>query len=207
MDTVLSLLLVIVLLVAVGLAIALLVGVLRRRKTVQGLRERSTTVDPMAAGPLVSDPRKVKAGDVVVIEETEYIVRGTLTMDEDGYTWKEHLLDASGVERDLRRWLSVEEGESGIEVVLWDRVPGADLAPDTEVTLNGVTYRRDEKGEARFASTGTTGAATDGTMSYADYLQPGGDGLLSLEKFGTGASWETSTGRALNLEALNVLHS
>ena len=207
METVLTLLLVLVLLVAVGLAIALLVGALRRRKTVQGLRERATTVDPMAAGPLVSDPRLIKAGDVVVIEEVEYLVRGTLAMDEDGFRWKEHLLDASGIDGDVRRWLSVEEGESGIEVVLWDRVPGADLTPETELTLDGVTYRRDEQGEARFASTGTTGAATDGTMSYADYLQPGAKGLLSLERFAAGGSWEVSTGRPLTLESLTVLHS
>jgi hypothetical protein len=86
-------------------------------------------------------------------------------------------------------------------------VRGVDLSPDQEISLEGVTYRRDERGEARFSSIGTTGAAPSGTMSYADYVQDGGPGLLSLERYGAGGSWETSTGRSVSPEAVEILHS
>ena len=61
----------------------------------------------------------------------DWVVRGTLAFDEDGYRWKEHLLDGSTAAGERRHWLSVEEGESGLELVLWDRLPGSDLTPDS----------------------------------------------------------------------------
>ena len=202
-----ELVLVLVLLLALGLAIALLVGALRRRRTEQGLRERATQVDPMAPGPMLSDPRKIKPGDIIVIDARQYVVRGTLAMEEDGDTWREHLLDASGMAGEVRHWLSVEEGESGIEVALWDRLRGIDLTPDPEITHEGVLYKRDERGDARYSAIGTTGTAASGTMSYADYVEAAGPRLLSLERFSATGSWETSTGRPVNIDAINILHS
>jgi hypothetical protein len=206
-DAVFAVLLVAVLVVALVLAVAVLVAVLRRRRLEKGLRERATSVDPMAAGPALSDPRHLKPGDIVTIEEIQYVVRGSLAMDQDGDTWREHLLDASGIAGENRTWLSVEEGEGGLELVLWNRVRGVDVSPDTEVTVGGVLYRRDERGDARFSSVGTTGTAPAGTMSYADYVQPEGPALLSLERFAAGASWEASTGRPVAVEAITILHS
>lgn len=200
-------LLVIVLLVALVLAVVVLVQVLRRRKLEQGLRERATSADPMAAGPGLSDPERIAAGDVITFEGHEWVVRGTLAMDEDGYRWKEHLLDASGVAGELRCWLSVERGEGGLEVVVWDRIPGASYTPELkELTHDGVTYRRDEQGGAAFAATGSTGTGTDGSMHYADYVGPAGE-QLSLERFTAAGSWECSTGRTIAAESLTILHT
>jgi hypothetical protein len=199
-----------VLLVLLLLAV-LVVVVLQRRRREQGLAERARTVDPMAPGPLVSDPRRLKPGDVVRIsaEPGDWVVRGTLAFDEDGYRWKEHLLDGSTAAGERRHWLSVEEGESGLELVLWDRLPGSDLTPDTaEVASDGVAYRRDERGTARYASTGTTGAPESGTAEYADYLPAGGgERRLSFERYSSGGSWEVSTGRVVLAESLTILHS
>ena len=165
----------------------------------------------MAPGPLVSDPRRLKAGDVVRLsgEQGEWVVRGTLAFDEDGYRWKEHLLDGSTAAGDRRHWLSVEEGEGGLELVLWDRLPASDLTPDSaEVAHDGVAYRRDERGRARYASTGTTGAPESGTAEYADYLPAGGgERRLSFERYSAGGSWEVSTGRVVLAESLTILHS
>ena len=206
--TVLVLLLVLAL---VALAVVLLVVVLQRRRKEQGLAERARTVDPMAAGPSVSDPRRLKPGDIVRIsaEPGDWVVRGTLAFDQDGDRWKEHLLDGSTAAGERRHWLSVEEGESGLELVLWDRLPGSDLTPDTvEVASDGVAYRRDERGRARYASTGTTGAPESGTAEYADYVPAaGGDRRLSFERYSTGGSWEVSTGRVVLAESLTILHS
>jgi hypothetical protein len=208
LQTLLVLLLVLAL---VALAVVLVVVVLQRRRKEQGLAERARTVDPMAAGPMVSDPRLLKPGDVVRIsaDPGDWVVRGTLAFDEDGYRWKEHLLDGSTAAGERRHWLSVEEGESGLELVLWDRVPGSDLTPDAvEVALDGIAYRRDERGRARYASTGTTGAPDAGTAEYADYLPAGGgERRLSFERWSAGGSWEVSTGRVVLAESLTILHS
>ena len=101
------------------------------------------------------------------------------------------------------------EGEGGLELVLWDRIPGSDLTPDAaEVAHDGVAYRRDEKGRARYASTGTTGAPDAGTAEYADYLPAGGgERRLSFERWSPGGSWEVSTGRVVLAESLTILHS
>ena len=211
MELVVAVLVLLVVLVLVAAAVVLLVAVLRRRRTEQGLAERARQVDPMAPGPLASDPRRLKPGDVVRLsgESGDWVVRGTLAFDEDGYRWKEHLLDGSTAEGERRHWLSVEEGESGLELVLWDRVAGSDLTPDSaEVAHGGVAFRRDERGRARYASTGTTGAAESGTAEYADYLPTaGGDARLSFERYSSGGSWEVSTGRVVLPESVQILHS
>ncbi len=210
-DLLLTVLVLLVVLVLVAVAVVVLVVVLQRRRREQGLAERARTVDPMAAGPMVSDPRRLKPGDVVRLsaEPGDWVVRGTLAFDEDGYRWKEHLIDGSTAAGERRHWLSVEEGEGGLELVLWDRVPGSDLTPDAaEVAHDGVAYRRDERGRARYASTGTTGAPDAGTAEYADYLPAaGGERRLSFERWSPGGSWEVSTGQVVLAESLTILHS
>jgi hypothetical protein len=210
-GSLLTLLVLLLVLALVALAVVVTVVVLQRRRREQGLAERARTVDPMAAGPGVSDPRRLGPGDIVRIsaEPGDWVVRGTLAFDEDGYRWKEHLLDGSTAAGERRHWLSVEEGEGGLELVLWDRLPGSDLTPDSaEVAHDGVAYRRDERGRARYASTGTTGAPESGTAEYADYLPAaGGERRLSFERYSSGGSWEVSTGRVVLAESLTILHS
>ena len=198
-------------LLLVAAVVVLMLAVLRRRRTEQGLAERARTVDPMAPGPLTSDPRRLKPGDVVRLsgEPGDWVVRGTLAFEDDGFRWKEHLLDGSTADGDRKHWLSVEDGEGDLELVLWDRVPGSDLTPDSkEVALDGTAFRRDERGSARYASTGSTGAGEAGTAEYADYLPTGGGpARLSFERYSAGTSWEVSLGRVIGLESLSILHS
>jgi hypothetical protein len=203
----LAIALIVVLLIGLVLAAVILVQVLRRRRVEEGLRERAYSADPMAAGPSLSDPERISAGDVITFDAREWVVRGTLAMDEDGYQWREHLLDASGIEGEARRWLSVERAESGLELVMWDRVRGAALTPDAaELTYEGTRYRRDEQGSARFSAIGSTGTATDGTMHYADYVSDT-DALLSFERFSSTGSWEMSVGHPVAAESLTILHT
>ena len=211
MSTLVGVILVLVLIALLVVVAIVLVTVLQRKKRDQGLADRARSVDPMAGGPLTSDPRRLKPGDVVTLsgESGDYVVRGTLTMVEDGYRWSEHLLDGSTAEGERRHWLSVENAESGLELVLWDRVAGSDLTPDSsEVAHAGTAFRRDERGRARYSSTGTTGAAEAGEMEYVDYLPSGGGPeRLGFEKFSAGGSWEVSAGRVISLESLTILHS
>jgi hypothetical protein len=213
-DTVLVVVVLLLALALAALAAVILVRVLQRKKREQGLAERARSTDPMGPGPLAADPRMLKPGDIVRFSgdavRRDWVVRGTLAMDEDGYGWKEHLLDGStALEGEARRWLSVEEGEGGVELVLWERAPAVELTGDQkDVTHGGASYRRDERGRARYSSTGTTGAAASGQMDYADYLPAdGGDARLALERFSAGGSWEVSTGRVVLAESLDILHS
>ncbi len=211
LGLVVAIVVLLVVLLLVAAVMVVLVTVLRRRRRDQGLAERARTVDPMAPGPLTSDPRRLKPGDVVRLsgETGEWVVRGTLAFDEDGYRWKEHLLDGSTAEGERRHWLSVEEDEGGLELVLWDRIPGSDLTPDSaEVAHAGTAFRRDERGRARYSSTGTTGAAEAGTAEYADYLPTsGGPSRLSFERYSSGGAWEVSAGRVVLPESVSILHS
>lgn len=208
---VLGVVLLLVVLALIGVAVAVVVKVLQRRRRDQGLAERARTVDPMGPGPLTSDPRKLKPGDIVKLsgEPGDWVVRGTLAFDEDGFRWKEHLLDGSTAEGERRHWLSVEDDEGGLELALWDRIPASDLTPDSaEVAHGGVAYRRDERGRARYSSIGTTGAAEAGQMEYADYLPTGGGpARLGFERYAGSGAWEVSAGRLVSLESLTILHS
>ncbi len=212
MDSLLGVVLLLVVLALIAVVVAVVVIVLQRRKRDQGLAERARTVDPMGPGPLTSDPRGLKPGDIVRLsgEPGDWVVRGTLAFDEDGFRWKEHLLDGSSIEAGERRhWLSVEDDEGGLELALWDRLPGSDLTPDSaEVAHDGVAYRRDERGRARYSSTGTTGAAESGEAEYADYVPAtGGSSRLAFERYSTTGAWEVSTGRLVGLESVTILHS
>jgi len=197
--SILALVLLLVVLVLLAVVVAVVVLVVQRKKRDAGLAERARTVDPMGTGPLTSDPRRLKAGDVVTLsgETGDWVVRGTLAMVEDGYRWSEHLLDGSTAEGERRHWLSVEQGESGLELVLWDRVSGSDLTPDSaEVAHGGTAFRRDEKGRARTVTWGKAG-----------YPAVGGPARLGFERFAADGGWEVSAGRVLALESLTILHS
>jgi hypothetical protein len=200
---VLSVLIVLVL-VAAAFVIAAWAMVKRaRRRLADALPRHADPLTDQAGG---ADPHRLKPGDVVQMEGKDWVVRGSLSYDEDGYRWQEHLLDASGVGAELRRWLSVEDTEGGTELVLWDRLTGTDLQPGgTEVVHDGVTYRRDETGRAGFSAVGTTGTAPAGTMEYADYR--GAQARLSFERWSSSGSWEVSTGRPVAATSLTILHA
>ena len=53
------------------------------------------------------------------LDGADFIVEGTLRLEQDGFRWDEHRL----VDGEHGRWLSVEDDE-GLEVVLWDRARG-----------------------------------------------------------------------------------
>lgn len=143
--------------------------------------------------------QRLKVGDVVGYEGSDFLVRGSLRFDEDGYTWAEHLIS----DGEAQHWLSVEDDE-GISVVLWQRVGRGELDGEPgapTVRHDGSSYALQEQGEAAYVAEGTTGTAPDGTARYADYR--GSEGrLLSCERFGQ--SWEVSVGHEVLPRTLDV---
>jgi hypothetical protein len=183
------------LLVVIAVGAAALVWFLRRSRATAAPPPR---VDPFKADEGRVDPRQIKVGDILTIEGSDFVVRGTLRFDQSGFTWQEHFID----DVHNRRWLSVEDDE-GLELCLWERHdPGVGEPGAPEVTVDGVSYRLTEHGTAAFTSEGTTGVAPSGQAEYYDYAAD--DRRLSFERFGA-VSWEVSTGRVLGVREVQVL--
>ncbi|MFD6860272.1 DUF4178 domain-containing protein [Rhodococcus sp. NPDC060086] len=190
---------VLLVLLIVAVVVAVVVLVVRTRKPAAP----SVRVDPLADYPEVWDPYKIGVGDIITYAGIDHVVRGTLTLDEEGYRWYEHLLDGSTG----RRWLTVENDEGELEMVLWMRREGTALEPGGDVVLDDRVHRQLEAGTARFTAEGTTGTAPNGTMDYADYATADRTGLLAFERWSRGGSWEVSTGRAVTRSELTVIHA
>ncbi|MFB9659550.1 DUF4178 domain-containing protein [Glycomyces mayteni] len=162
-------------------------------------------VDPFADADtdvLRGDPRRLKAADLVELYGKTLAVRGSLRLSEGDYRWSEHFLDTG---TGVKRWLSVE-ADPDLEVVLWEEVTDTDLKPGPrELSHEGVSYKSDEKGTARYASEATTGLAPTGTVKYHDYAGPDGQ-KLSFESFGDGAKWELAKGLALDRNQITIYH-
>lgn len=160
---------------------------------------------PLAAGEAPagapSDARTLKPGDVVNHEMRDYIVEGTLRLEQGGYRWAEHRL----VDQGETIWLSVEDDE-GLEIVVWDRRKGTGLEPGAQtITVDGVEYTLDERGRANFTSEGVTGMAPGGRLEYADY--EAGDKRLAFERGEGEESWEVSVGEVIAEARLDIYPS
>lgn len=155
-------------------------------------------VDPLRKDSRGIDPRKIKVGDVVAHDGRDFLVRGTLDFDQDGFRWQEHHLDDASV----RRWLSVEDDEE-LELCLWTAVEAPALTPGAgELTWDGTTYVRKEQGRATFTATGSTGTGPTGTVEYVDYAA--GARRLSFERFGSAGDWEVGIGEVVNERSLDI---
>lgn len=146
MTTLLLLLLIVVVIVGIVLILRNRAG----KKTTPAAR-----VDPLADYPEVYDPYKIGVGDIITYAGIDHVVRGTITLDEEGYIWHEHLLDGSTGQR----WLTVENDEGNLDMTLWMRREGTGLEPDGDVILDDRVHRQIERGTASFTAEGTTGTA------------------------------------------------
>lgn len=197
--------LVIIFLALIGAGIYVFVNG-RKRERVGG--SGSDTPAPLAAGEAPggvggqSDARKLKPGDVVNHEARDYIVEGTLRLEQGGFRWAEHrLVDAGDT-----IWLSVEDDE-GLEIVVWDRRKGTGLAPGAQsIDVDGVSYSLDETGKANFTSEGVTGMAPGGRLEYADYEGPGTK-RLAFERGEGEDTWEVSVGEVIGEGMIDIYPS
>lgn len=151
---------------------------------------------------LRGDPLRIKAADLVELYGKTLAVRGTLRLSEGDYQWAEHFLDTG---TGVKRWLSVE-ADPDVQMVLWEEVTDTDLQPGArELSHEGVSFKSDEKGKARYVSEATTGLAPAGTLRYHDYAGPDGQ-KLSFEAFGDDAKWEVAKGLTLDRGQVTIYH-
>lgn len=169
---------------------------------------RPVNVDPLANWSASGGDEQffaLKPGDLVKTDQHDFLVRGTITMDDSGTEWWTHLLDdATGT----KRWLSVEN-EDGLEMGFWDRVPVSDIESgspgDRSIVLRGIAYKLIERGNANYRATGTTSTQPAGHAEYMDYEAADGR-MLSLERFDEGG-WEASVGEKVLPSELSVYPS
>ena len=154
------------------------------------------------AAPPSGDVRSLKVSDVVAYDGRDWIVEGTIRLNQDGFRWDEHrLVDGADTE-----WLSVEDDE-GLEVIVWQRTPPSNAlepGPD-EITYEGKNYSLEERGSAAYTAEGSTGTAPSGHMDFADYSA--GDDRLSFERWGADGGWEVSTGTVISEHMLDIYPS
>ncbi len=198
-ESVTSVLIVLLMLLAVVAVVVAAVAFTRRGEATQG----AARTDPLADYPEVYDPLAIGVGDIVTYAGVDHVVRGTITMNEEGFVWREHLLDG----KTGKRWLTVEDDEGDIEMALWMRREGTGLQPGGDVVLDDRVYREVESGAAQFTAEGTTGTAPSGTVDYADYRTADETGMLSFERWARTQSWEVSTGREVLRGELVVIHA
>lgn len=148
---------------------------------------------------LTGDVRKLRPGDVINHDGNDFLIERTMVFDEDGFKWHEHLLDDPVSGRAM--WLSVED-DDGLELAMYEKVSGAALEPGPDsLDHDGVSYRLNERGRARYTTETSQGPAESGDMEYADYVA--GDRRLAFERYGTGG-WEVSRGEVVSEHALDV---
>lgn len=185
-----------VLLLLAGLVGLVVVALRRPRRGGRSLP--APTPDPLRRDtPGGVDPRRLQVGDVIHYEGRDFIIRGTLELEEGGFRWREYFLD----DVQARRWLSVEEDEQ-LEICLWESVSAPELTPGSHrLEYQGVVYSLDERGRANYQATGTTGTGTAGQMEYVDYAA--GDRRLTFERYGD-VSWEVAVGEVVPEYALDI---
>lgn len=187
------------LIVAVLVALGVGAYVLWQRSQASPSTRSVSAADPLKQH-LTVDPRRIKVGDVVAYAGTDHLVRGSVTLHQDGDTWWEHHLDG-GVGR---MWLSVEDAEDGLETVLWRAVVAPDLTPEATVSHDGVGYARSESGRATYTAAGATGLPDTGSVEYHDYASTAStDRRLSFERFGSD-SYEVGLGEVVSPESLDI---
>jgi hypothetical protein len=189
-------------LIFVALVVAGVVVYVRGRDRVQaGAESGGRSLPASRPEPLASDPRALKPGDVVNYDGGDFIVEGTLRLEQDGFRWAEHRI----VDGERSHWLSVEEDE-GLEVVIWNRSRGGSLEPGPATLVHdGVTYELDERGHANFTAEGSTGTAGGGRVEFADY--EAGDRRLSFERYGDESGWEMGLGQKISEHVLDIYPS
>ena len=185
--------LLIALVVIIG-AILLVVAVLamRNRDPLAEMRNNAASApqrDPFdeVTGAAEFGPDRLAPGAIIVYGATDYVVRGTLVVQQGPFTWYEHLLDGG----DGASWLGVEVDEGQLELVWWTTRKQA-LHPQSPLDFEGVTYHEGERGHAQYRSIGTTGE-----MRYIDMADSTGELRLGFEGWANDDSWEMSTGRVV----------
>jgi hypothetical protein len=141
----------------------------------------------------------LEIGDIVQYMDTDWVVEGRLTYEDNEYTWFEYLLQ----DGDRIRWLSVDEDDR-VEVALLEPTTQLEVSqqPPKQLTFAGETYRCVESGMATMTRIGTTLRRTGEHCQYFDY-RGSNDQVLSIEDWD--GEIEVTVGQRINPRMLMLL--
>lgn len=141
----------------------------------------------------------LEIGDIVQYMDTDWVVEGRLTYEDNDYTWFEYLLQ----DGEHIRWLSVDEDDR-VEVALLEPTTQLEVSqqPPKQLTFAGETYRCVESGRATMTRIGTTLRRTGEHCLYFDY-QGNNDQVLSIEDWD--GEIEVTVGHRINPRMLMLL--
>lgn len=141
----------------------------------------------------------LEIGDIVQYMDTDWVVEGRLTYEDNDYSWFEYLLQ----DGERIRWLSVDEDDR-VEVALLEPTTQLEVSqqPPKQLTFAGETYRCVESGRAKMTRIGTTLRRTGEHCQYFDY-QGSNDQVLSIENWD--GEIEVTVGQRINPRMLSLL--
>ena len=145
----------------------------------------------------------LKINDIVSYYENDYIVTAINNYNNEGYKWKEYLLE----DGNERRWLSAEQDDE-IELGLLEPVDDLKLhkEPANQIKYRNIAFSLDEKGIASVSKITKDGPSSKSERcKYYEY-SGGDDNLLAIEDWGNG-SFEVSFGKEIKESDINILPS
>ncbi|MGV2830377.1 DUF4178 domain-containing protein [Myxosarcina sp. GI1(2024)] len=140
----------------------------------------------------------LEIGDIVQYLDTDWVVEGKLTYDDDGYVWLEYLLQTG----DRLAWLSVDEDDR-VEVALLEPNNQIDISgtPPSQISFADENYSLVGSGNATMTRAGTTLNRNASKCTYYDYRA--NDKVLSIEVWD--GDVEVTTGEKISPRMLTLL--
>ncbi|MBN8236934.1 DUF4178 domain-containing protein [Halobacillus kuroshimensis] len=144
-------------------------------------------------------PLTIEVGDIVTYDLADYEVVGKITYRDGSYEWYAYQL----LEGNRTKWLAAEMDDE-LELGMYEKVnlPVGRPYPSS-LEYEGVTYTKDEEGEAQVTGEGRSANVNGRTVNYADYISEDEEAYLSVEAWGTEV--EVSIGSDIEAYELKII--
>lgn len=143
-------------------------------------------------------PLALNVGDIVLYDDSDWIIQQKLTYRQGGYTWYDYQL----VDVDRKCWLSAEDDDGLFTAVYNDVRCDIPNPPPRTLDVEGHTFHLDEAGECDVRVESEFSAPTTVHVKYWDYEAEDGQ-LLSIEAWE--GDWDASIGREVSPAELDLL--
>ncbi|MGI8316793.1 DUF4178 domain-containing protein [Halobacillus mangrovi] len=141
----------------------------------------------------------IQIGDIVTFDLVDYEVVGKITYRDGSYEWFAYQL----LEGSHTKWLSAEmDDELELGVYETIKLPVTEPFPK-QLEYEGMTYYKDEEGEARVSGEGRSQNINGRLTRYADYISEDEETYISLESWGSEV--EVSYGRDIEPYEIKII--
>lgn len=123
----------------------------------------------------------IEIGDIITYDLVDYEVVGKITYRDGSYEWYSYQL----LEGDSTKWLAAEMDDE-LELGMYETVKLPVSTPfPKQLEYDGVTYFKDEEGEAQVTGEGRSKNINGRSPRYAEYISEDEETYLSLESWGS----------------------